>query len=593
MGKDGLGRPSYFVFLQRWGYVEPVNGRLRLAATDIQNKDAPHGLTQGPLRGGYNGRFYDSKEAVFDNTSWHCVEAMFKLNSLDMKNDKPNADGEVRGWFDGKLVVERTDVVFRSTDFPKMKFNQFLLTPYFGPGLLPRAQTLWIDELAVGTQRIRPVESKKTATGGEASGDRSSARRSQPDATASEKRRVGNWPQFRGPNRGNISPDIGLLRRWPPGGPPLVWKTTGLGSGFSSVSIVDGRIYTQGHIGGAELVFALDEATGRKLWTVTIGPAERVAYPGSRSTPTVDGDFLYLETVAGDVVCLDTRSTQVVWRRHLKEDFQGRPGCWGYAESPLVDGDRVVVTPGGEQAALVALDRRSGRVIWQASVPTNERDNWKHSRDPYADPAVAAYSSVIVTEVKGLRQYIQFMQQGVVGIRADGKFLWREDSSSCEYANCPTPIFHNSYVFSASGWQGAALIRLISEDSEVSTRLVYANNAMRNWYGGFFLHDGYVYGCSNEILMCMNFLTGEVAWKNRSVGMGSVVYADGHFIMRGDKGTVALVEATPDEYREKGRFDQPDRSDRPARTYPVVTGGRLYLRDEGVLLCYDVREGGR
>jgi hypothetical protein len=135
-------------------YIEPVNGKLRLAATDMQNKDAPHGLTQGPLRGGYNGKFYDSEEVLFDDAKWHCVEAMFKLNSLDMKNDKPNSDGRLRGWFDGKLVVERNDVVFRSTDFPEMKFNQFLLTPYFGPGLLPHEQTLWIDELAVGNQRI-------------------------------------------------------------------------------------------------------------------------------------------------------------------------------------------------------------------------------------------------------------------------------------------------------------------------------------------------------------------------------------------------------------------------------------------------------
>jgi hypothetical protein len=141
-------------------YIEPVNGKLRLAAQDIQNKDKPHGLTQGPLRGGYNGRFYDSKDDLFTDDKWHCVEAMFQLNSLDLKNDKPNADGIVRGWFDGKLVIERTDVVLRSTDFPKMKFNQFLLTPYFGAGLLPQAQTLWVDELAVGTKRLGPVEGK-------------------------------------------------------------------------------------------------------------------------------------------------------------------------------------------------------------------------------------------------------------------------------------------------------------------------------------------------------------------------------------------------------------------------------------------------
>jgi len=415
---------------------------------------------------------------------------------------------------------------------------------------------------------------------------------SQASSCQSATSKRGNWPQFRGPDRDNISPDTGLLKRWPPAGPPLAWKATGLGSGFSSVSVADGRLYTQGHIEGEEHVIALDEATGRKLWSVAIGPAERVPYPGSRSTPTVDGAMLYVETVAGDVVCLDAQNTHVVWRKHLKRDFQGRPGTWGYAESPLVDGDRVVVTPGGKEAALLALDKRNGGVIWRVSVPRGERDNWTHSRDSHAGPGVAAYCSVIVVKVGRVRQYIQFLQQGVVGIRADdGRFLWRDDSSSNNFANCPTPVFHDGYLFSASDFQGAAsLIQLTRSSLPITPRLVYRSRAMQNEYGGFFLHDGYIYGCSKGILTCMNFLTGEVAWKNRSVGIGSLVYADGCFIMRGAGGTVALVEATPEQYREKGRFDQPGRSDRPARTYPVVTGGRLYLRDEGILLCYDVRE---
>jgi outer membrane protein assembly factor BamB len=230
-------------------------------------------------------------------------------------------------------------------------------------------------------------------------------------------------------------------------------------------------------------------------------------------------------------------------------------------------------------------------VIWRASVPRGDRDYPKHKRDPYTDPGVAAYSSPIVAEVGGVRQYIQFLQQDVVGIQADdGKFLWRENSSSNEYANCPTPVFHHDYVYSASGWRGAGLVQLVPRGRGITPRLVYANKMMQNIYGGFVLRDGYIYGCSKGVLTCMDFLTGRVAWRNRSVGTGSVVYADGHIYMRGDKGTIALVEATPKEYRERGRFDQPDRSDRPARTYPVVTGGRLYLRDEGVLLCYDVRK---
>lgn len=137
-------------------YVEPQEGRLRLAAQDIQNKDQPHGLTQGPLRGGYNGTMFDSKAVAFSDDRWHCVEAEFKLNTLDRARDKPNADGIVRGWVDGKLVVERTDVILRSTDFPAMKFNQILVAPYFGDGLLPHEQTLWIDELSVGKRRPSP-----------------------------------------------------------------------------------------------------------------------------------------------------------------------------------------------------------------------------------------------------------------------------------------------------------------------------------------------------------------------------------------------------------------------------------------------------
>jgi hypothetical protein len=142
-------------------YIEPVGGKLRLAAQDIQNASSPHGLTQGPLRGGYNGKFYDSQEVLFSDDRWHCVEAYFKLNSLDLPNDRPNRDGIVRGWFDGKLVIDHTDVILRSTDFPNMKFNHFLMAPYFGPGLLPHAQRLWIDELAVGTKRLGPLAGRR------------------------------------------------------------------------------------------------------------------------------------------------------------------------------------------------------------------------------------------------------------------------------------------------------------------------------------------------------------------------------------------------------------------------------------------------
>jgi outer membrane protein assembly factor BamB len=359
------------------------------------------------------------------------------------------------------------------------------------------------------------------------------------------------------------------------------------------VSVVDGCVFTQGHAAGEEMVIALEEATGREFWRVAVGRAERVAYPGGRSTPTVEAGRLYVETVAGDVACLEAKTGRIAWRKNLKQDFGGRPGVWGYAESPLVDGERVVVTPGGEKAALVALDKRNGNVIWRATIPPGENDYAKHERDPYCGPSVAAYASVIVAEVGGIRQYVQFLQQGVGGVRAeDGAFLWRESSSSNPYANCPTPVVHAGYVFSSSGFQGgsAALVELVGQGGQVTPRLVYTSKALKALYGGFVLVGGHVYGCSEGAWVCMDFATGAVAWKERSVGMGSVVFADGHLYLRGDSGTVALVEATPQEYREKGRFGQPDRSKRPARSYPVVTGGRLYLRDDNTLLCYCVSE---
>jgi len=319
-----------------------------------------------------------------------------------------------------------------------------------------------------------------------------------------------------------------------------------------------------------------------------------VAYPGSRSIPTVDGGRLYVETVGGDVACLDAQTGKVVWRRHLKKDFQGRSGVWGYAESLLVDGDRVIVTPGGEDNSIVALDKRNGQVIWRTSVRPGRAEYPAHDRDPVSGAGVAAYASVIVTEVGGVRQYIQFLQRGIVGVRAaDGEFLWREENSASNFANCPTPILHEGYMFSSSGWEGhtgwkgAALTQLVPQGRGTTARLVYLSEDMQNQYGGFVFRDGYVYGGTKNGLVCMDFLSGKVMWKDKCVGIGALVYADGHIYMRGEKGKMVLVEATPERYREKGSF-KPQRNGRPVRAYPVVTGGRLYLRDENLLFCYDV-----
>lgn len=390
----------------------------------------------------------------------------------------------------------------------------------------------------------------------------------------------GHWPQFRGPQRDLCSSETGLLKQWPVDGPPLVWKATGLGQGFSSVSVVDGMILTQGHFDGNEAVIALKESTGDLIWNQIVGPARLVEVPGSRSTPTVDGEHVYVQTVQGDLACLEKASGKIVWRRQLKKDFGGRSPGYGYSESPLVDRDRVICTPGGEHAALVALDKGTGETLWKAAVP--EQD-------------IAAYSSVIAIEVGGVRQYVQLMQKGVVGIRAsDGVFLWREDSAANGSANCTTPVFHEGLIFGASAYaNGGALVRLVPQRDRCSAELVYHTKHMKSLHGGFVILDGHIYGCDASILTCLNWSTGDVVWKDRSVGRGSVVYADGHLILRSETGPLALVEVTSAGYQEKGRFEQPDRSDQFSWAYPVIAGGRLYLRDQDLLLCYDVRDHSR
>lgn len=392
----------------------------------------------------------------------------------------------------------------------------------------------------------------------------------------------GDWPQWRGPNRDGVSKETGLLKSWSAEGPKLVWKATGLGEGYGTVAVAGGRIYGMGYNGVEEVVWALDATSGKAVWTTRIG-APRLADPGGRgagprSTPTVDGDRLYALGVSGDLVCLETAAGKLLWRKNLVTDFGGSIPSWGYSESPLVDGEKVIVTPGGWQATLVALNKMNGEVIWKAQVPGGDG---------------AQYASCIVAEVGGQRQYVQFLRGGVVGVAAkDGKFLWRYNNPANHTANCATPVFRDGCVFAASGYNtGGGLVKLTATSSGVSAEEVYFTRQMQNHHGGMVLVGDYLYGFDGSNLTCLNFKTGEVAWFHRSVGKGSVVYADGHLYVRSERGPVALVEATPSGYVEKGRFEPPERSGKNAWPYPVVAGGRLYLRDQDNLFAYDVKGG--
>jgi outer membrane protein assembly factor BamB len=388
-----------------------------------------------------------------------------------------------------------------------------------------------------------------------------------------------DWPGFLGPRREAICRETDLLKQWPEGGPPLAWKISGLGEGFSTVSVVGNVLYTQGHKDGKQWVTALDVGKqGKLIWQADFGvirnePANR---PGSRPAPTIDGDRLYTTGIGGDIACMDVKDGRVVWRRDFVEDFGGKLPMWGYAESPLVDGPWVICTPGGENNTIVALDKTNGKQIWGAAVGDK-----------------AAYSSVLKATIDGVEQYINLTQKGVISVRAkDGKLLWRYDAPASDKANCSECVVSGRSVFASTGYGvggGRADVKRNGDRFEVNE--VFFTKKMQNHHGGMVLIDGMIYGCNNpKDLTCLDFKTGEVKWSDKTAGKCSVLYAEGMLYCRDENGPISLVEATPEGFKLKGRFDQPDRSKLNSWPYLVIANGMMYVRDQDVLLCYDVRE---
>ena len=400
------------------------------------------------------------------------------------------------------------------------------------------------------------------------------------------------WPQWRGPNRDGVSTETGLLQTWKAGGPAVAWRSTGLGTGYSSVAVAGGRIFTMGDVGGTQQLIAINAADGKQLWMARIGAPWVDQYGGPRGTPTVDGDLVYALGTEGDLVAVETATGKERWRRKLPADFGGQMmSMWTWSESPLVDGDRVVVTPGARSAALVALDKRTGKEIWRASVP----DLGSRGKDG------AGYSSIVVSNGGGVKQYVQLMGRGLVGVRAsDGKFLWGYNKVANDVANIPTPVIRGDLVFTSTGYQtGAALLRLVPAAGGVEAREVYFLPAptFQNHHGGMVLVGNHVYaghGHNKGFPIAIELETGKVAWggdiRNTGTGSAAVAYADGQLYFRYQNGEVILIEATPSGYKEKGSFTIPGVSG-PSWPHPVITGGRLYLREQDTLLAYDVRGG--
>ena len=401
------------------------------------------------------------------------------------------------------------------------------------------------------------------------------------------------WPQWRGPNRDDISPDTGLLKQWPEEGPPLAWKHEGIGAGFSSVTIDHGRIFTMGDRDDAQWVFALALDDGAELWKAKVGePWDPTGYSGPRCSPTIDGDLVYALGTHGDLVCLEVADGHEVWRKNLLHDFQGKMHSgWGYSESPLIDGNKLVCTPGGPEAGIVALDKKTGAEIWRVAIP------------PLGDRGSdgAAYSSIVISHGAGVKQYVQLMGRGVVGVEAEaGKFLWGYNPVANATANIPTPLIHDDYVFCSTGYgAGAALLELKPADGGVRADEVYflTGKDLQNHHGGMVMLGDYVYlghGHNKCDPTCLEWKTGKVVWRKThgpGSGTGHVTYADGDLYFRYENGIMALVVATSKEYEERGTFRIPG-SAKPSWPHPVVTGGKLYLRDQDTLFCYDVRKKG-
>jgi len=384
-----------------------------------------------------------------------------------------------------------------------------------------------------------------------------------------------DWPQWHGPDRSNVSRETGLLKQWPASGPPALWSVPGIGAGYGSVAIKDDRIFVQGSAGGRSVVYALNRADGKGLWSKALGPVgSNDKGSGPRSTPTVDGDRVYVLTENGDLACLKAQDGAALWQRNILKDFRGRNIVWLLSESPLVDGDHVVVTPGGAGAGMVALDKMSGQTVWAAKELSDE----------------AGYASAIVADVQGVRTIMTLTGEAGVGVRAaDGKLMWRQRNVANNTANIATPIFFDNKVFYTSAYgTGAALLGLTAQGGEIKAQQIYFTREMQNHHGGVVLVDGYLYGFNNSILSCLKFSTGETMWRNRSVGKGSLTYADGHLYLLGEDNVVGLAEAVPGAYRETGRFKIADKG-LPSWAHPVVSGGRLYIRNQDTLAAYDVR----
>lgn len=390
----------------------------------------------------------------------------------------------------------------------------------------------------------------------------------------------GDWPQWRGPNRDDRSTETGLLKSWPAEGPKLVWMNKDAGLGYSGYAIHEGTIYTMGSRDAVEYVIAIDAATGKEKWSSEAGPLLTNGWgDGPRSTPTVSGGKVFAMSGKGHLTCLNAADGKQLWKATM-EDLGGKVPGWGYTESPLVDGDLVVCTPGGAKGTIAAFDKNTGKMAWQSTA--------------WTDPA--QYSSIIAVNHNGARQLIQLTMQSVGAVNAkDGSLLWKIPFPG-KTAVIPTPIFEDGHVFVCAGYGVGAKLIKVGAENKAEDLTPDMNTSMINHHGGVILMDGHLYGYSDKGgWTCLDFKTGSVKWQeNAAFKKGAIHYADGKFyLLEENSGAVALIDASPSGWKEHGRFTlTPQTTQRNPKgkvwTHPTVSNGKLYLRDQELLYCFDV-----
>ena len=398
-----------------------------------------------------------------------------------------------------------------------------------------------------------------------------------------------DWPQWRGPERNGNSHETGLLKQWPAAGPKLLWQVNDIGDGYSTPVVVGSRIYVMSNRGMEnEFVQALSTKDGKVIWTTRVGnvglPNQEPPYAKARSTPTVDGNFIYALGSDGDIACLELKTGKLRWTKNIRTEFEGKPGTWAYAESPLVDGDVVVVTPGGAQATMVALNKKTGALIWKSAIPGGD---------------AAGYASAIVVQAAGRKQYVNLLSKGIVGVDAKtGQFLWRNSEAAKGPAQYFTPIARGEFVYGGALGVGGTMVRLKPEGNGVAAEQVYFIRGLPNGIGGAVVVGDHIYGTeAGQKLVSAEFATGKVKWQAETISWSSIAAADGMLYLHGINGDLALVEATPEGYREKGRFTPPAQPQKKkvgpypeaAFCYPVIANGTLYIRDLGTMWAWDIK----